>query len=102
MFIFVEVVVNVIGCDLQSFQVLHILEIDSPEGIVWLRKLHDQVLEVDELPEKVAFIYESTWPMQVQDTDALTDREVAAVCEQEGGIGVLDKDGQLGYLMQDG
>lgn len=53
------------------------------------------MLQVHELPEKVAFIYEASGPMEVQYTDALADGEVAAICQQEGRIRVFDKDGQL-------
>lgn len=42
------------------------------------------MFKVDELPEEESLVDEASWPLEVQNLDALADAEIAAVGQEEG------------------
>lgn len=78
----VEITTYEVRRNFQCLKLVHQGEVDASKVVA--RKLEDQVLDIHELPEEEAFVDEALWPLEVQDSDALADREVAAVCQQQG------------------
>ena len=82
MLILVKVVVDKICGYLESVKLIHGREIYSSQVIIG--QFEDKVLKVYELSKEKAFIDKASWPLKVKDLDALTNREVATICEQKG------------------
>lgn len=85
--------IDEIGGDFQSLQLIHQRKVDPLQVVCG--QLQDQVLQVDELAEEVAFVHEPARPLQIQYPDTLANGKVATVGQEQSRVLVLHVYAQL-------